>query len=183
MIDTLLKARTEDAVPESIRVPWVPSKYEFIELALDVAKVGKGDVLYDLGCGDGRVAIEAAKRGAKAVCIEINPALIERARENALREGVAHRIEFINENFFNVDLSRATVVYMYLLTSVNKALRPKLETELKSGTRVISLDFEIPGWLPVRVISLVTQSRVGTLYFYIVGMHSESEELLSGAIR
>ncbi|RLG89330.1 MAG: SAM-dependent methyltransferase [Thermoprotei archaeon] len=134
-----------------------------------MANVREGDIFYDLGCGDGRVVIEAAKRGAQAICIEINPTLIKRAKENVEREGVANRVKIINASFFDVSIRDATVVYMYLLTSVNKALRPKLETELAPGTRVISLDFEIPGWIPVRMVSLVTATRIGTLYLYIVG--------------
>ena len=154
---------------DSLRVPWVPSRAEFIDFALTMANVKEGDVFYDLGCGDGRVVIEAAKRGAQAVCVEINPTLIKRAKENIEKEGVADKVKIINANFFDISIRDASVIYLYLLTSVNKALKPKLETELSPGTRVISLDFEIPGWVPVRMVSLVTSTRVGTLYLYIIG--------------
>lgn len=155
---------------EGIRVPWVPTREEFIEQALDLAQVGKGDVLYDLGCGDGRIVIAAAKRGAKAVCVELNPELLKKAMENAQAEGVSHMIRFIREDIFKVDLSDATVVYMYLLRSVNDLLKPKLKSELKKGTRIISLDFEISGWKEVKVMRVSSPARVGTYYLYVIGV-------------
>ncbi|MCC6030405.1 MAG: class I SAM-dependent methyltransferase [Desulfurococcales archaeon] len=152
-----------------IKVPWVPTREEFIEPALDLAQVGPGDVLYDLGCGDGRVVIAAAKRGAKAVCVELNPDLIARAYENAKKAGVDHMITFIREDFTKVDISDATVVYMYLLTSVNEMLKPKLAKELKKGTRIISLDFVISGWREVKTLRVSSPARSGTYYLYIIG--------------
>ncbi len=155
---------------EGIRVPWVPTREEFIEQALDLANVGKGDILYDLGCGDGRVAIAAAKRGAKSVCIELNPELIQRAVEKAKSEGVLHNITFIRNDFFKVNLHNATVVYMYLLRSINDVLKPKLKSELRKGTRIVSLDFEISGWKEVKSVRVSSPSRIGTYYLYIIGV-------------
>ncbi len=152
-----------------VKVPWVPTREEFIETALDIAQVGPGDVLYDLGCGDGRIVIAAAKRGAKAVCVEINPDLLNRAIENARKAGVDHMITFIQEDFMKVDLSDATVVYMYLLTSVNEMLKPKLSKELRKGTRIISLDFMITGWREAKSIRVSSPARTGTYYLYIIG--------------
>ncbi|MGC9009089.1 MAG: methyltransferase domain-containing protein [Sulfolobales archaeon] len=152
-----------------VKVPWVPTREEFIEVALDAAQVGPGDVLYDLGCGDGRIVIAAAKRGAKAVCVEINPDLLNRAIENAKKAGVDHMITFIQDDFMKVDLSNATVVYLYLLTSVNEMLKPKLAKELKKGARVISLDFMITGWKEVKSIRVSSPARTGTYYLYIIG--------------
>lgn len=152
-----------------VKVPWVPTREEFIEVALDAAQVGPGDVVYDLGCGDGRIVIAAAKRGAKAVCVEINPDLLSRAMENARKAGVDHLIKFVQEDFTKVDLSDATVVYMYLLTSVNEMLKPKLAKELKKGTRIISLDFVITGWKEVKTIRVSSPARSGTYYLYIIG--------------
>jgi ubiquinone/menaquinone biosynthesis C-methylase UbiE len=152
-----------------VKVPWVPTREEFIEAALDAAQVGPGDVLYDLGCGDGRIVIAAAKRGAKAVCVEINPDLLNRAIENAKKAGVDHMITFIQDDFMKVDLSNATVVYLYLLTSVNEMLKPKLAKELKKGARVISLDFMITGWKEVKSIRVSSPARTGTYYLYIIG--------------
>ncbi|MEM4673018.1 MAG: class I SAM-dependent methyltransferase [Sulfolobales archaeon] len=152
-----------------IKVPWVPTREEFIEQALDLAQVGPGDVVYDLGCGDGRIVIAATKRGAKAVCVELNPDLIARAMENARKHGVDHMIRFIQDDFMNVDLSDASVVYMYLLTSVNEMLKPKLAKELKKGARVISLDFVISGWKESKVLRVSSPARSGVYYLYIIG--------------
>ncbi len=155
---------------ESYDVPWVPTRRELLKHIMQIAKVGPGDVFYDLGCGDGRVVIEAVKRGARGVCVEIREDLLREAMENARKEGVADRIKFVHDNFMNVDLSDATIVYMYLLTRVNRVLRPKLERELKIGTRVVTLDFEIPGWKPVYVTKRYTGSLERTIYLYIRGV-------------
>uniref|UniRef100_A0A7C4JIX8 Class I SAM-dependent methyltransferase n=1 Tax=Ignisphaera aggregans TaxID=334771 RepID=A0A7C4JIX8_9CREN len=136
-----------------------------------LANIKDYDVFYDLGCGDGRVVIKAVKEGAKkGVCVELNPSLIEKARENAKVENVQDKITFINEDFFNVSLEDATIVYMYLLTSVNKALKPKLESELIEGTRIITLDFEIPGWKPIQVIEVSLPMRTARLFLYVKGV-------------
>ncbi len=150
--------------------PWVPTRDELLPYIMNLAKVGSGDVLYDLGCGDGRVVIEAALRGAKGVCVELNKELISRAEERARKLGVIDKVSFINEDFFNVSLTDATVIYMYLLTSVNKMLRPKLSREARIGTRIITLDFEIPGWRPVHVVRVSLGYREATLYLYIKGV-------------
>ena len=155
----------------TISVPWVPTRDELLEYIVKLARLKKDDVFYDLGCGDGRVVIRAVKEGIKkGVCVEINSSLIERAKEAAQREGVYDKIEFLNEDFFKVPLSDATVVYMYLLTSVNRALKPKLESELRNGTRVVTLDFEIPGWKPVQVVEIALPSRMAKLFLYIKGV-------------
>jgi ubiquinone/menaquinone biosynthesis C-methylase UbiE len=156
---------------EGARVPWVPTREELLDTIMKLASVKPTDIFYDLGCGDGRVALKAAKEGVKkAICVEINPTLIERARESAKVENALDRIEFINEDFFKVNLSNATVIYMYLLTSVNRALRPKLESELKDGTRIVTLDFEIPGWKPVQIIEIALPMRTARLFLYIKGV-------------
>lgn len=154
----------------NLEVPWVPTRRQLLHHIMRIAKVRKGDVFFDLGCGDGRVVIEAAKRGARGVCVEIREDLIKEAMKKAKEEGVYDRIEFINDDFYRVDISRATIVYMYLLTRVNEALRPKLERELKPGTRVITLDFEIPGWVPVHVEKHYTDGLERTIYLYIRGV-------------
>ncbi len=154
----------------NLEVPWVPTRKQLIGHIMRVGRVGPGDVFYDLGCGDGRVVIEAAKRGAYGVCVEIREDLIREAMKRAKEEGVYDRIEFINDDFHRVDVRRATVVYMYLLTRVNEALRPKLERELKPGTRVITLDFEVPGWRPVHVEKHYTDGLERTIYLYVKGV-------------
>jgi SAM-dependent methyltransferase len=152
------------------QAPWVPTREELLPYIMMVAKPGKDDVFYDLGCGDGRVVIEAALRGARGVCVEINPDLIRKAKEAAEKLNVVDRITFVSDDFFNVSLRDATVVYMYLLTSVNRALKPKLEKELRLGSRVVTLDFEIPGWRPVHVTRVSLGYREATLYLYVKGV-------------
>ncbi|MDK6028014.1 class I SAM-dependent methyltransferase [Ignisphaera sp. 4213-co] len=156
---------------EGARVPWVPTREELLDIVMRLANVKSEDVFYDLGCGDGRVVLKAVKEGVKkAVCVEINPMLIERAKENAKSLNVLNKIEFVNEDFFKTNLSEASVVYMYLLTSVNKALRPKLEAELKDGARVVTLDFEIPGWRPIQIVEVALPMRTARLYLYVKGI-------------
>lgn len=154
-----------------IRVPWVPTREELLDIVMRLANINSDDVFYDLGCGDGRVVIKAVKEGAKkGVCVELNSTLIEKAKEGAKAANVLDKIVFINDDFFNVELKDATVVYMYLLTSVNKALKPKLEAELANGTRVITLDFEIPGWKPIQIVEVSLPMRTARLYLYIKGI-------------
>ena len=149
--------------------PWVPTRAELIPYIMKLAKVGKGDVFYDLGCGDGRVVIEAVKRGAKGVCVDINPDLINEAKLKAKAEGVYDKIKFINTDFFNVSLQDATVIYMYLLTFVNALLRDKLEKETREGTRIVTLDFEIPLWTPIHKVRIPIGYRDAVIYLYIRG--------------
>jgi len=151
-------------------VPWVPTRRQLIAHVMRLAKPREGKVFYDLGCGDGRVAIEAAKRGAYSVCVELRRDLIEQARDNARREHVFERMAFINDSFFNIRLNDADIVYMYLLTRVNAQLRPKLEQELRAGARVVTLDFEIPGWRPVHVERHIVAGMTRTLYLYVKGV-------------
>nr|WP_239552862.1 class I SAM-dependent methyltransferase [Oceanisphaera litoralis] len=116
---------------------------------LDLARVTAQDVLYDLGSGDGRIVVAAAMgREARAVGVDMDPPRQEEAREFAATMGMDHLVEFIEGDFFTVDISRATVVTLYLLQSVNLLLRPRLLTELKPGTRVISHSFDMGDWLP-----------------------------------
>lgn len=152
------------------QAPWVPTREELLPYIMMLAKPTKDDIFYDLGCGDGRVVIEASLHGAKGVCVEINPELVKRAKEMAEKLKVVDRITFINDDFFNVSLRDATIVYMYLLTSVNRALRPKLEKELRLGARVITLDFEIPGWRPIHIMRISLGYREATLYLYVKGV-------------
>jgi len=129
-------------------VIYVPTPPPVVDAMLEVAKVTSSDVVYDLGSGDGRIVIEAAKKyGARGVGIEIDPALVKKATENAAAAGVSDRVRFVNENLFTADVSPATVVTLYLLQSINERLRPKLVRELKPGTRVVSHVFNMgPEW-------------------------------------
>jgi SAM-dependent methyltransferase len=133
-------------------VPYVPTPPEVVDRMLEIAQVKSGDVIYDLGSGDGRIIIQAAKRyGVKGVGIEIDADLVQKAKDNAFKEKVEHLVEFRAEDALKVDVSRATVVTLYMLPEFNAKLRPIFDKELKPGTRVVSHDFEIQGWVPDKV--------------------------------
>ena len=145
-------------------VPYVPTPEPVVDKMLELAQVGPKDVVYDLGSGDGRIVIAAAKKGARGVGIDIDPERIREAKRNASRAGVADRVEFREGNLFKADIRDATVVTLYLLTGVNRQLRPKLLGELKPGTRVVSHAFDMGDWQPVAT------ERVGssTVYYWVV---------------
>jgi cyclopropane fatty-acyl-phospholipid synthase-like methyltransferase len=133
-------------------VPFVPTPPEVVDRMLEMAQVKSGDVIYDLGSGDGRIIIQAAKRyGVKGVGIEIDADLVQRAKDNAFREEVEHLVEFRLQDALTVDVSPATVVTLYMLPEFNAKLRPIFEKQLKPGSRVVSHDFEIQGWVPDKV--------------------------------
>ncbi len=132
-------------------VPYVPTKYPVVDAMLTIAGVNGFDMLYDLGCGDGRIVVTAAARfGTRGLGIDINPVRIAESRENAEKEGVTERVRFIEQDLFETDISGASVVTLYLLPSVNLRLRPKLFSDLKPGTRVVSHDFDMDEWKPDR---------------------------------
>jgi SAM-dependent methyltransferase len=133
-------------------VPFVRSTPEVIDRMLELARVKPGDLLYDIGSGDGAIVIRAAKKyGVKGVGIEIDQGLVAKARDNAFREKVEHLVEFRAQDAFTVDVSPATVVTLYMLPEFNAKLRPILERQLKPGSRVVSHDYPIEGWVPDRV--------------------------------
>lgn len=149
-------------------VPYEPTHPEVVRLMLEAAKIGRDDVVYDLGCGDGRIAIEAVRRyGARAVCIDLHPDRIREARAKARDFGVADRIEFIVGDIFAADLRPATVVTMYLTTRVNRWLRPKLLSQLRPGTRIVSHAFHLSEWQPDRTLRH-SRARGGVAYYYVV---------------
>lgn len=129
-------------------VPYVPTPQPVVEAMLKLAGVKAGDVVYDLGCGDGRIVVAAAKLGAKAWGFDIDPERIAEAEANAKAAGVADRAKFVQKNLFDVDLKPATVVTLYLLPDVNLKLRPKLQSQLKPGSRVVSHTFSMGDWEP-----------------------------------
>jgi trans-aconitate methyltransferase len=134
-------------------VPYVPTDDAVVPAIHRLAKLTGDDVIYDLGCGDGRIVIAAAKRfGASGVGMDIDPLRIEECRENARRAGVTDRVTFLQKSFFDVDLAPASVVTLYLLPSLNIKLRPKLMSELKPGSRVISNHFDMADWRPDEVV-------------------------------
>lgn len=133
-------ARTPD-------VPYVPTTEQAVQEMLKLAGVKKTDVVYDLGCGDGRIVIAAAKEyGAHGVGIDINPVRIKEAMENAKKAGVEHLVRFEEKDLFEADFHEASVVTLFLLHSVNLKLRPKLLEQLKPGTRVVSNTFDMGDW-------------------------------------
>ncbi|MEH6308625.1 class I SAM-dependent methyltransferase [Olivibacter sp. CPCC 100613] len=129
-------------------VPYVPTKQDVVEAMLTLASVGPNDMLYDLGCGDGRIVVTAAKKfGAKAVGVDIDPERIKEAHENAQQADVEDQVAFLQQDLFKADFSKASVVSLYLLPSVNMKLRPKL-LQLKPGTRIVSHAFDMGDWKP-----------------------------------
>lgn len=130
-------------------MPYVGTPTEIVERMLRLAEVSEGDVVYDLGSGDGRIVITAAEQfGARGVGIEIDPERIEETRENAEEAGVADQVEFRQGDFFEADFSGATVVTLYLLPDVNRKLRPRLFEQLNAGDRVVSHSFDMGAWEP-----------------------------------
>ncbi|MBW9141196.1 MAG: class I SAM-dependent methyltransferase [Candidatus Aramenus sp.] len=154
-------------------VPYVPSPPNVVRKMLEVAKVGPDDVVYDLGCGDGRIVITAVKefKARKAIGIDINDERIQEATKNVKENGLEGRVVIKKGNFFEEDLSEATVITMFLLTNVNEMLRPKLEKELKPGTRVVSHEFEIRGWTPKEVVKVEDGNMNHIVYLYVIGEH------------
>jgi hypothetical protein len=146
-------AQTPLRPPDVIFIPTPP---EVVAAMLKVARVGKGDVIYDLGSGDGRIVISAVKDfgAARGVGIDIDPERIAEASENARQAGVADRVTFLNQDLFTTNFSDATVVTLYLLPSLNLKLRPKLLSDLRPGTRVVSHAFDIGDWVPEQTIDV-----------------------------
>ena len=126
-------------------VVWVPTADTLVERMLDMAKVTADDYVIDLGSGDGRTVIAAAKRGAKALGIEYNPKMVELSKENAAKAGLAEKVTFVKADLFKTDFSQATVLTMFLLPEINLRLRPKILT-MKPGTRVVSNSFDMGDW-------------------------------------
>ena len=144
----LAQAATQAPTRRSPDVVFVPTPEEVIEKMLEVAKVTPNDVVYDLGCGDGRIVVAAAKKGARAVGIDIDPQRIKEANARAQAEKVTGRTRFIENDLFEANIGEATVVTLYLLPRLNEKLKPKLLKELKPGTRIVSHAFDMGDWAP-----------------------------------
>jgi tRNA G37 N-methylase Trm5 len=145
----LASTRAQDNGDGEFTVPYVPTPQNVVDTMLKLANIKPGDVIYDLGSGDGRIVITAAKQyGVRGVGIDINPVRVKEANENARKEGVADKVTFKKNDLFEEDIHEATVVTIYLLPSVNLKLKPKLFRELKPGTRIISHDFDMGDWKP-----------------------------------
>jgi len=151
--------------------PYVPTPPQVIRQMLVLAQLKAGEVFFDLGAGDGRAVIMAAKDfGARAVGVELREDLVKRALSTVYEHSLQDRVTIVNGDIFNVDLTSADVVFLYLTTSANEKVRPKLEAELKLGVRVISHDYEIVGWKPVKVENFCENPTLGypshTIYLY-----------------
>lgn len=148
-------------------VVYVPTPEVVVAKMLELGKVDKDDVLYDLGSGDGRIVITAAQNlGARGVGVEVQSQLIKEAQENAEKAGVSDRVQFLQQDLFTTDLSKATVVTLYLLPSLNEKLRPKLFKELKPGTLVVSHDFDMGDWKPEQVVTVQGPQREHQVYVW-----------------
>jgi len=140
---------------EGYDVPFVPTPQEVVEAMLKLANVKPGDVVYDLGCGDGRIVVTAAQKfGARGVGIDINPERIRESNENAKNAGVTDQVQFIEKSFFDAEIKDATVVTLYLLSDVNLRLKPKLLKELKPGSRIVSHSFDMGDWKPDKELTV-----------------------------
>jgi SAM-dependent methyltransferase len=147
-------------------VPYEPSSEEVVKAMLEIAKVGKDDLVYDLGCGDGRIVIAAAqKAGAHGVGVDLDPDRIKESLENARKANVSHRVQFFQQDLFETDISKATVIMLYLWPEVNLKLRPRLLRELKPGTRVVSHSHDMGSWKHDQTMRTQDGHRV---YFWVI---------------
>jgi SAM-dependent methyltransferase len=150
-------------------VPYVPTPPEVVDAMIALAGVKRGDVVYDLGCGDGRIVIAAVRiPGVRGVCVDIDPERIRESRENATEAGLADRIRFVQGDLFEVPFADATVVMMYLLPDVNLRLRPRLQAGLRPGTRLVSHAFSMGDWEPARRIEVGDPPAGAPVYLWVI---------------
>jgi SAM-dependent methyltransferase len=149
-------------------VRYEPTPREVVEQMLDLAKVGPGDVVYDLGCGDGRIVIEAAKRGARGVGVDIDPERIRESRANARAAGVEDRVEFREGDLFETDVRSASVVTLFLWPTINMKLRPRLMSELRPGSRVVSYWHDMGDWKPRETVD----TKRAKVYLWVIDGNS-----------
>jgi hypothetical protein len=155
-------------------VIYYPTPPETVDEMLRMAKIKKGDVLYDLGSGDGRIPIAAAKQyGIRAVGIEIDPKLVTEAEENARKEGVSELVRIRNEDMFHIDVREATIVTLYLSDKLNVLMRPKLLSELRPGSRILSHDFRMGDWKPEQTVRVPWGKLYRTVYLWTVPAHKK----------
>ena len=160
------RAFAQAAAPRVADVPYDPTPHNVVAQMLHLAQVRSGDVVYDLGCGDGRIVIAAVKeKGARGVCVDIDPQRIREARANAAAAGVLERIRFLDQDLFVTDIGEATVVALFLWPEVNLRLRPKLWRELRRGTRVVSYVHHMGDWEPQQTMTV--QGRLGERQLYL----------------
>jgi 16S rRNA G966 N2-methylase RsmD len=150
-------------------VRYEPTPMDVVQAMLELGAVGREDLVADLGCGDGRIVIEAVRRyGASGLCVDVDPERIAEARLNAQAAGVAERIRFLNQDIFATELRGVTVVMLFLSPQFNLALRPKLERELAPGARVVSHWHNMGDWKPSRRLSVRSGGRARPVYLWIM---------------
>ena len=171
-VDLFLSSHGREDVPDL--APYVATPMSVVERMLEIAGVGAEDVVYDLGCGDGRIVVAAAERcGARGVGVDLDPRRIEEAKRLAKTAGVESLLDFRVEDATATDFSRATVLTLYLLPESNELLRPIMERRLGAGVRVVSHDYEIPGWIPLHQETVLEAGGLEHhLYFYVMGRHA-----------
>ena len=160
----------EPVDPVHISVPFVPTPLSVVRKAFQLAGLKSGELVYDPGCGDGRTLVVAAKEfGARAVGVEIRRDLFERAVRNVAMAGVEDKVLLLHGSFMRYQVPRANVVFLYLLSSINEKLRPRLEEALPPGARIVSHDFAVEKWSPVRIMTLEEHGRIHRIFYYISG--------------
>ena len=176
MVFCALQAVAADVQPVKNAGPYVPSPQSVVSDMLRYADVGPGDFLVDLGSGDGRIVLTAAKVfGARGFGVEIKDELVKRANEAAKLEGLAERVEFIKADLFKTDISQASVITMYLLPDTVNLLKEKFLAELRPGTRIVSHDYPLTGWIPEKYVQMELEDKVQIsgvtttlIYLYVV---------------
>ena len=165
-------AQQPGQAPPALRAPDVryePTPADVVQFMLRLAKVNAGDVVYDLGCGDGRIVIGAVREsGARGVCVDIDPQRIAESRENARRAGVTDRIRFLNQDLLTTGIGDATVVMLFLSSRLNLALRPKLLRELRPGTRVVSHWHDMGDWKPQETLLVNSGGYERPVYLWTI---------------
>lgn len=165
-------AQQPPVAPPILRAPDVqyePTPMEVVQAMLRLAKVNAGDIVYDLGCGDGRIVITAVREfGARGVCVDIDPARIAESLENARQAQLIDRIRFLNEDLFLTDVGDATVVTLFLSPELNLAVRPKLQRELKRGARIVSYWHHMGDWKPRETVRIRRGGPEGPIYLWTV---------------
>jgi hypothetical protein len=158
-----------EIVKQELDVPYVPTPNEVVARMLEIARVNRNDVVYVLGSGDGRIVITAAQKlGARGVGYDLNPERVKEANENATKAGVTDRVRFVEGDLFKADIGEATVVTLYLLPDVNLKLRPKLLSELKPGTRIVSHNYSMGDWQPLQSETVKVGSSEHSIFYWEV---------------
>ena len=155
-------------------IAYIPCNQEIVEAILEFAQINSEDVIYDLGCGDGRILITAAKKyGTRGVGIDIDPKLVEQAKQKAIKNRVDKQLEIYQQDLFISNFVDADVIFIYLLPHLNLRLRPQLWKQLKPGTRIISRDFDMGDWKPFKQLTLTVEEdeeqEEVTLYYWEIG--------------